>query len=366
MYSIFSKKNILNLVVLLAALCVGKFCHVDPLIAIGLFAGLTAFSDISPRTTAYADRRLLERAKINNLLDQFGQVRVLPKKASQTIIFRRYNKLDSTPIVLQEGVTPTGKNATKTDVTAVVKQYGDWVGYSDVIEDTLEDPVLQEFTDMLGDQASEMYDKVYAGVLKAGTNVIYGNGAARTDVNTVIGDAELQSAIRVLERQEAKPIRGIVKAGPNIGTNPIPPAFIAVCHSDLRKDLEALAGWTPVHKYASSEGLINGEAGSAGQFRFVFDNNLAPWADGGGAKGGTISTTGVSSDVYPVLVFGKDAYGTVPLAGKKAVSTVVNNPKSITGDELAQRGSIGWKGWTTAVILNDLWMVRIEVAATAL
>lgn len=324
------------------------------------------YSDISPRTTAYADRRLLERAKINNILGQFGQVRVLPKRATQVISFRRYNKLDSTPVVLQEGVTPTGKTLTKTDVTATVKQYGDWIQITDVILDTHEDPVLQESIDVLGDQAEEMYDKVRAGVLKAGTNVVYANGTARTDVNTAITATTIDKITRTLERQEAKPLRAIVKAGPNIGTLPIPPAFIAVCHSDLRKDLEAISGWTPVHKYASTEGLINGEAGSIGQFRFVFDNNLSAWADGGGAKGSMISTTGTLADVYPVLIFGKDAYGLVPLGGKEAVSTYVNNPKSITGDELAQRGSVGWKGWTTAAILNDLWMCRAEVAATNL
>jgi N4-gp56 family major capsid protein len=63
-----------------------------------------------------------------------------------------------------------------------------------------------------------------------------------------------------------------------------------------------------------------------------------------------------------MLVFGQDAYGTVALAGKNAVATFVNNPKAITGDELAQRGSVGWKGYTATVILQDAFMLRIETA----
>ena len=121
-----------------------------------------------------------------------------------------------------------------------------------------------------------------------------------------------------------------------------------------------------MHEYANTEGLIEGEAGSVKQFRVIFDNNLTVWADSGGAKGTMISTSGTSADVYPLLVFGEDAYGIVPLAGQGSVNTYVNNPKAITGDELAQRGSVGWKGWTTAAILNDLWMCRIECAATNL
>ena len=324
------------------------------------------YSDVSPRTNGYADRKFLERAAENNILAQFGQTRPVPKNKTQVIMFRRYNRLDSTPVVLQEGVTPTGKTATKTDVSATVKQLGDWVQITDVIEDTHEDPVLNEMVDLLGEQAPEMYDKLFAGVLKAGTNVIYTNGAGRNAVNTAVVAGTLDKAMRTLERQSAIRLSSLVKAGPNIGTVPIPPAFVVVCHSDFRKDLEAISGWTAVHKYPNQGDLIDGEAGSIGHFRVVFDNNLTSWIDAGGAAGAMESTGATFADVYPLLVFAKNAYGIVPLGGKKSVQTYVNNPKAITGDELAQRGSVGWKGWTQAVILQDLWMVRIEAAVTKL
>jgi N4-gp56 family major capsid protein len=328
---------------------------------------MNVYSDISPRTTAYADRRLLTRAGLNCILHMFGQSRPVPSNKGQVISFRRYNKIDSTPFILQEGVTPTGKTLTKTDVIATLKQYGDWMGITDVIKDTHEDPVLKEMTDILGMQAGEMWDKIYYGILKAGTNVVYNNGTQRTDVNTMIARDAIRVAIRTLKRQEAKPIKSLITAGPNIGTSPIPPAFVALCHSDLQPDFEALSDWVPIQKYPSQSGLIPGEAGSVGELRVAFDNVMTAFADGGGAKSnGTypcLSTSGTYADVYPILIFGQDAYGTVPLAGKESVATYVNNPKAINGDELAQRGSVGWKGWTTAVILQDLWMLRLEVAA---
>jgi N4-gp56 family major capsid protein len=322
-------------------------------------------SDISQRTTAYADRRLLTRATPNNILGQFGQIRILPSKKGTVVKFRRYNKLAVATTPLGEGVTPTGKTLTKTDVQATVVQYGDFIMITDQIKDTHEDPVLKESIDILGEQSEETYDVLRAGVLKAGTNVLYANGTARTDVNTVITKVLLRKVDRVLLRQEAKHQTKIIKAGPNISTFPIPPAFIAVCHADLKMDLEGIADWYPTQKYASNMGLINGEIGASGNFRFVLDNNLTAWADGGGDKGTMLSTTGTKADVYPVLIFGKDAYGIVPLAGKNAVSTYVNNPKAIDSDPLAQRGTVGWKGYTTTVILNDLWMARAEVAVTA-
>jgi N4-gp56 family major capsid protein len=44
---------------------------------------------------------------------------------------------------------------------------------------------------------------------------------------------------------------------------------------------------------------------------------------------------------------------------------MVVNPKPSDSDPLAQRGHVAWKSMQKAVILNDAWMVRVEVAVTA-
>jgi N4-gp56 family major capsid protein len=322
------------------------------------------YNDISPATQAYVDRALLKRAQQNNILGQFGQNKTLPTKSTKTSIFRRYNRLPSATVPLAEGVTPTGKTLTKTDISVTIQQYGDFITITDVVLDTHTDPVLQESQEILGEQAGETWDVLRFGVLKAGTNVLYANGTSRSTVNNVFTRDQLRTAVRILKKQLAKPITNIIKAGPNIGTFPIPKAFVLVCHSDAQPDFERLSDWKPVQQYASAMGLIEGEAGSVGELRVVFDNNCVPWADAGttASTNGTLSTSGTNSDVYPLLIFGADAYGTVALAGKNAVSTFVNNPKSITGDELAQRGSVGWKGYTASVILQDAFMLRLETA----
>lgn len=323
------------------------------------------YNDISPRTQARADRRLLTRAIPNNILGQFGQVREQAAKSSLTVKFRRYNKLATAVGPLAEGVTPTGKTLTKTDLTTTLAQYGDFVWISDVIMDTHEDPVLQEATDILGEQAGETYDVLRFGVLKAGTNVLYANGTARSAVNTVVSKTLLRKAERALMRQEAKPQIAAQKAGPNVGTTPIPACYPVVCHADCKMDLEQLADWVPIQEYPSGMGIIEGEIGSSGMFRFIIDNNCVAFADAGDSKLTCISTGATYADVYPMLVLGKDSYGLVPLAGKNAVSTYVNNPKPSDSDPLAQRGTVGWKGYTATVILNDLWLLRMEVGCTA-
>lgn len=334
----------------------------------------TVYGDISPRTAAYADKMLLAREVTNNILGQFGQVRPIPKKHSKTIKFRRYNKLTNATVPIVEGVTPDGSPLTNTDVEVTLKQYGAFIRITDVIEDTHEDPVLAESIEILGEQSGATIDVLRAGILKAGTNVVYANGTARTDVNTAVTRTMIRTVTRILKAQEAKTLSQIIKAGPNIGTFPIPRAFIAVCHSDTQPDWEQVTGWLPVQQYPQTMGLIEGESGSVGEVRVVFDNNLLPWADAGGNYNNgtytTLTTTGVKSDVYPVLIFGKDAYGVVPLGGSKGkgaknnnVRTTVSNAKPSDSDPLGQRTKVGWKAYNATIILNDDWMARLEVAA---
>ena len=77
------------------------------------------------------------------------------------------------------------------------------------------------------------------------------------------------------------------------------------------------------------------------------------------------STTGVNADVYPILYLGRDAYGIVSLKGDQAITPMVVNPKPAAGDPLGQRGTVAWKTMTAITILNDSFMSRLEVAATA-
>jgi N4-gp56 family major capsid protein len=82
-----------------------------------------------------------------------------------------------------------------------------------------------------------------------------------------------------------------------------------------------------------------------------------------------LSTTGVKADVYPILYLARDAYGIVPLKGDavngSSVSVMVVNPKPTNTDPLGQRGTAAWKLWSATVILQDAFLIRAEVAATA-
>lgn len=349
---------------------------------------ILSYGDISPAVAAYSVVRMLKRAMPYLQLEKFGQTYPLPTNSTNTAKFRRYFMLGATgsagaggggtngagspfniPVATQpliEGVTPSGSTLANTDYTVTLQQYGDFITITDVIEDIHTDNVLQQATDILGESAALTVETLRFNVLKAGTNVFYANGvASRSLIVTAITLTDQRKVTTALNRQNAKKITSVVGSTADYGTKSVEASFMAVCHPDLESDLRSMTGFKVVADYGPHTTPFEGEIGSCEQVRYLLSTVIAPWPDAGGAKGTLRSTTGTSADVYPVLIFARDAFGIVPLKGKSSMTPMVVNPKPAPGDPLGQRGTVGWKLWTSTVILQDAFMARLEVGATA-
>lgn len=323
------------------------------------------YSDISPRTNAFAVAELLKRGDANMILEKLGQVYTLPTKSTKTAIFRRYELLPLATTPLVEGVNPAGRKPVVTDVSVTVEEFGDFIPFTSVIEDTHEDPVLQQNQAVLRQQCVETVETLRYNTVKAGTNVFYANGSVRTDVNTPLTLALQRQCTMALIAQRGEMINEMSKSSANYETQGIEESFVAICHVHISNDIRNMDGYTPVKNYAAGPKYA-GEIGAVEDVRYVRSVLFTPFADAGGAKGAMRSTTGTSADVYPVLYFAKNCFGIVPLKGKSAMTLIVHNPGSAgSADPLNRGGTIGWKLWHASVILNDLWLVRAEVAATA-
>ncbi len=328
---------------------------------------MNVYGDISPRTAAFAARQLLARALPEMCAGRYGQQATIPRNKTSTIKWRRYNAFPVSTVPLVEGVTPAPDMISFTDVTAVLQQFGRRVVLTDVIQDTHEDPVLNEYTGVLGELAGQTQETIIFNAIKAGTNVLYpGAATSRATVASAPTTTLFNRALRQLERQNTKYVKGKLAASDKVGTTPIPPCFIGLCHPDLRTDYEGLTGWKQPQEYGSGEPLEN-EIGSYKRIRFLQSTIYAPWA-AAGASGSTLLTNGGSgtgnADVYPIVITGRDAYATVALAGADAVTPIVVNAKPSDSDPLGQRAHVAFKMDATAAILNDAWMVRCEAGVT--
>ncbi|TXH10870.1 MAG: N4-gp56 family major capsid protein [Spirochaetes bacterium] len=341
----------------------------------------TIYGDISPRTAAWAVTELLKRGMPFLLLEKFGQAFVMPNKTTKVAKWRRYFlsgatgsagdgnpasnffvPLATTPLV--EGVTPTGKKLANQDYTATLDQYGDYVTITDVVEDTHEDPVLAQATEVLGESAAITIETVRFNVVKAGTNVVYNNGANRAAVNTAITLAKQRQVTTAFARQNARKIANQVMSTPNYNTQPMEASYFALCHPDLETDIRSLSGYINPKQYGTVT-PYESEIGNVDQVRYLTSTIFEPFADAGGVKGLMRSTSGTNADVYPVIFLARDAFGIVSLKGKNSLQPMVVNARPSPGDPLGQRGTVGWKTYNATQILNDAWMCRLECAATA-
>ncbi len=322
----------------------------------------TTRTQIPAEVNNFYDRTLLERAMPLLTHLKWAQVRDIPKNAgTKTIKFRRYGNLSAATTPLQEGVTPSGSQLSVTDITAIVAQYGDYVTVSDVLTWESEDAVLMEAAEIMGDQAGDTLDQLCRDILNAGTGVIYsGSGNTQTShVNTgdVISLANLDTAIANLKANNAKKITRQVNASTGYNTSPIKAAFISIVHPKIAVKIRSLAiaanMWTPVEKYASQAGVIEGEIGSYDEIRFVETNN-AKIKVGAGES---------SNDVYCTLVMGANAYGITRISGEALKNIVKPLGSAGSADPLDQRATSGWKATFVAKILNENFIQRIESAA---
>ena len=304
------------------------------------------------------------------LLERFGQVDPQGMNKSLT---RKYRRLEALPVAIApvaEGVTPAGQSLIVTDINVTLEQFADVVPFTDVIQDTIEDNTLDDMTKMVAQQAAETKETNRFSLLKSGTNVFYGGtGTTRATTSGPVTRSLMRKIYRSLRKNRAGFITEIIAATAKIATEPVAAAYFAVGHTDLAADIRDIAGFKPVEKYSNPSQAINGEEGAAENFRFALSDLFLPFlaaATGVAANTTYLSNGGTASgysDVYPMLVFGTDAYGIVPLQGKNAVKIYVVNPTANAADPVAQKGTVGWKMYDGAVILNDLWMARAEVAA---
>ncbi len=337
---------------------------------------INTYGDISQRTAAWAATEMLAHATPVCILSLFGLSKPIPRNKAETVKFRRAIPFAPATTPLQEGVTPSAGTIRYEDVTVSLLQFGDVRVITDRVNDLAEDPVLKDAAELSGEQSAATLEKIIWGVVKGGTSVFYANGASRAAVNTAISLNKQRKVTRYLKAMKAKKFTKILSGSVQIGTKPIEAAYIAVCHTDLEADIRNLSGFKTIAEYGQRTPVSEYEIGSVEDVRYVASPDLDAFLDAGGTPGSSVvSNGGSAADVYPILYFGMEAYGLTPLKSAKgtdgknnlAITPTVINPDTVQkSDPLGQRGYVGWKAYFNAVRLNETWMARLEVAASAL
>lgn len=299
---------------------------------------LTTTTQVDPGVQVFYDRVLLKRSQPFLIHEMAAQTRNMSKKSGDQIKFRRYASLAPATTPLSEGVTPPGQQGAKTDLTARVKQYGDFLHVSDWVDLTNQDSTLTEFAEILGEQMGKTRDALCRDILAACASAI--------DVSGALSSTVLDNAIKTLVNNDAQFVTSLMKAGSGQGTVPVSPAFWAMSHSELLDDWRGIAGWIPVRKYAKPDDAQDAEWGAYEQLRVMLSSQ--------GYKDSDLTYP------YKVPIVGKNAYGVTEIEGGSAKNIVKPFGSGGTTDPLNQRATSGWKMTYVARILNDSFMIKLD------
>ena len=331
---------------------------------------------------------------------------------------------------LEEGVTPSGQSLSQSNVEALVSQYGAYVEVSDLLDMTGYDQVITESAELLGEQLGTVVEWVTRDAMNAGNNVQRAGGkttrAALTADDKLTVD-EIRKAVRTLKRAKARPFcederkpHFICICSPDatydlqndalwqdvskysnaeaIYSGEIGRLFGVVFVESTEAKVFRQSVWNKVSEATSSSASFvlknaptEAEAaylsrednpiriGEASYTIAGFDPSSNPvtlketaslaadaivYSEDAGALDPETKT---AMDVHSTLIFGKDAYGVVDVAGSGALQIIIKPHGSAgTQDPLDQRATVGAKvAAYTAVILNELWLLRIEHAVSA-
>lgn len=310
----------------------------------------TETGSLSAEMKTFYEKRLLDQAEPLLVHNQFGDKYPIPAGSGKKIEFRKYSALPKALTALTEGVTPAGNSLTVTTVEGTVKQYGDWIQLSDMLQMTAIDNNVVQATKLLSSQAGRTLDTVTREVLAGGTNVIYAPkvvDGAETEVlsrstltpECVLTPFVVMRAAATLEAMNTPKING---------------SYVLITHPYCRETLQESPGWVDVVKYKEGNNTFSGEIGKIGDVRVVTTS------EGKVINDSTCPVVEESTyySVFTSLLLGANAYGVTELENGGLQHIV--KQLGYGEDPLNQRSSCGWKATSVAVRLCEEYMVRIE------
>ncbi len=306
---------------------------------------VTTVSVLSPAVREYYDRLLLMTAYPMLVHTRFAQRRVLPKKSGDTIVFRRYARLATVPVPLQDGITPPGAALSATDIKARVDFYGNYVTVTNQVEYTVEDRVINESARLLAQNLAQTMDEVTRDVLATISTVVACSNGVNGNTPTELTKADIDSAVQTLLSNDAEMISEMVKGSGNFGTVPIRPAFWGYIDTGLIDDLEAVSNFVSMSNYGQSQAVLDGEWGVTGNVRWLYTSV------------GYVTTA--ATPVYNNFIVGKECYGVVHLGSESGEFYIEPLGSAGAADPLHQRGTIGWQHPFVARLLNDSFGVNL-------
>jgi N4-gp56 family major capsid protein len=272
-----------------------------------------------------------------------------------------------------------------TDVTATVSKYGQFYIVNEEVDLYNPNKTTSELVAILGESAGRSLNQLMRDVGEDNATKHYAaNVASDGLVDSIVTTGALDRVINTLTRNSARTFRPMTNGSTNIGSTPILKSYWAITHPDVAQDVAGLTGFKSVETYAGQTALAEGEYGYYGKagygLRFVMSEDASIDANSGDSiSTADLRTTSALVDLYTILIYGEDAFGSVGL-GERHTDGVYRAGDNTGGWEMIfkERGSGGtsdpfneiatlaWKAFFAGAVLNANWSRALRVGATNL
>lgn len=312
---------------------------------------------LSPEMRSYIESVFLDRGLLGLIHLEGAMEKQLGKNQGSTVTWNRNKKSSGegkTP--LTEGENPATYGVIGNDtVKAELKEYGLPFKFSTKILKTGIDKDLVEKVETIADDAQITLDTLVRDELVRGAETMFANkktALSAVAAGDVLTSADVLRARACLKKNGATPYSDgyfIGKIGP-----------------DTSYDLMQDKAWIGVNQYQDGGNKIyKGELGKLLGIRFL-ECASNQKSETGGAGG---------INVYSNIFHGKEAFGTVTLAGNKEAGSkgnyknlhlIVKMPDDgDSSNPLNMYMTISWKAMFASKVLNPKYIVNIKSASTA-
>ena len=270
---------------------------------------------------AYYDMLLLKMLRQMEFhYSKYAIQKSLPRNYGETINWRRFKKLEVAENrgLLTEGETPDGKTGIKgEEITAVIRQYGEVMYFTDLVDLQQLDDVRREYTIELGYIAQETLDLIVRDVLVAEGSVFFAGGVSALE--SVVARPSIDEFRRIILGFKKDFVKGVRGAASR---------YVALISPEV---MFALFDDKRMIQYMS------------------FGNNNAPLQDGVavdmfGIRFEEVLNAPVVGEFHDSIILADEAYAITKLQGEGNVRVITKGLGSAgIADPLDQRQSIGYK-----------------------
>jgi N4-gp56 family major capsid protein len=314
------------------------------------------------------------------------------QQGTSTIKWRRIEQETPSTTALTE-LTGTssymqGRDAdtpTFTDVLATLSKYGQFYIVNEEVDLYNPNGTTDELVAILGESAGRSLNQLMRDIMEDNsTQRFASNVASKGAVHAVVVVGDLDRVVNELSRNSARTFVPMTTGSVNIGTAPILRSYWAINHPDASYNVAKLTGFKSVETYAGQTAIVEGEYGyygAAGRgIRFVQSEDASIDTGAGAAlSGADLRATSNVTDVYTIVVYGEDAFGSVGLGERHTDGIyragdntggweMIFHPRGSGGiaDPFNEIATLAWKAFFAGAVLNANWSRAIRVAATNL